>query len=255
MGIKSDVSEEIVAEVFTRINSTGVTLNQADFILTLISVFWEEGRKQIDDFCKDSKTAPDLKTKDSPYNHIIYPDAHDLVRIIIGLGFKRAKMRDAYAILKGRDPDTNKYSDKLRDEQFNIFKETLPKAINTTHWHSFLNIIQSLGFKSSGLIASGNSIVNSYIFYLLGKLEFKTDYKELESLIAKWFFMCSLTSRYSGSSESIMESDLNKVKKVKNSSEFKNNLMNIIDSTLTNDFWNISLPNDLLVTFLISLIR
>jgi hypothetical protein len=33
-----------------RINSQGRTLNQADFILTLMSVFWDEGRKQLEDF-------------------------------------------------------------------------------------------------------------------------------------------------------------------------------------------------------------
>ncbi|GAI92407.1 unnamed protein product, partial [marine sediment metagenome] len=132
--------------------------------------------------------------------------------------------------------------------QFEVFKETLFKVIDTKNWHSFLKIIQSIGYKSSGLIASGNSIVNSYIFYLLGKLSYNIDFKELERLIAKWFFMSSLTSRYSGSSESIMESDLNKVKNAKNGDEFKTALLNIVDSTLTNDFWNISLPNDLLVT-------
>jgi hypothetical protein len=246
--INSEVNEETVAEVFTRINSKGVSLNQADFILTLISVFWEEGRKKIDGFCKNAKIVPDAKTKDSPYNHIIKPDAQDIVRIIIGLGFKRARMKDAYAILKGRDPDTNKYSNILREKQFEVFKETLNKVIDTTNWHSFLKIIQSIGYKSSSLIASGNSIVNSYIFYLLGKIVYNIDHKELELLIAKWFFMSSLTSRYSGSSESIMESDLNKIKITKTGDEFKAGLLNIIDSTLTNDFWNISLPNDLLVT-------
>ena len=246
--ISPDVNEEVVAEVFTRINSKGVSLNQADFILTLISVFWEDGRKEIDNFCRNSKTVPDSKIKDSPFNHIIQPDAQDIVRIIIGLGFKRARMKDAYAILKGRDPDTNKYSSLLREKQFDVFKETLFKVIDSTNWHSFLKIIQSTGFKSSSLIASGNSIVNSYIFYLLGKLVYFVDYKELERLIAKWFFMSSLTSRYSGSSESIMESDLNKVKNAMDGNEYKTALSNIIDSTLTNDFWNISLPNDLLLT-------
>lgn len=246
--IKPEINEETVAEVFTRINSKGVSLNQADFILTLISVFWEEGRKKIDDFSKSAKTVPDSSTKDSPYNHIIQPDAQDIVRVIIGLGFKRARMKDAYAILKGRDPDTNKYSEILREKQFDVFKGTLNKVLDSTNWHTFLKIIQGIGYKSSGLIASGNSIVNSYVLFLIGKLNYSVEYKELEKVISKWFFMSSLTSRYSGSSESIMESDLNKIKNSKDAEEFKNSLNMIIDSTLTNDFWNISLPNDLLVT-------
>jgi len=246
--VSSDVDEEVVAEIFTRINSKGISLNQADFILTLISVFWEDGRTQINDFCKNSKIVPALSTKDSPFNYIIQPDAQDIVRIIVGLGFKRAKMKDAYAILKGRDPDTNKYSTLLREKQFELFKVTLTDVINTTNWHTLIKIIQSIGYKSSGLIASKNSIINSYIFYLIGKLHYRIDYKELDRLIARWFFMSSLTSRYSGSSESIMESDLNKIKSCKDGDEFKLVLNNIIESTLTNDFWNISLPNDILVT-------
>ena len=45
------VDEEQVAEVFVRINSKGTILNQADFILTLMSVFWDEGRAELERFC------------------------------------------------------------------------------------------------------------------------------------------------------------------------------------------------------------
>ena len=43
--LDATTEEEQVAEVFVRINSEGVTLNQADFILTLMSVFWEKARR------------------------------------------------------------------------------------------------------------------------------------------------------------------------------------------------------------------
>jgi hypothetical protein len=33
-----------VADIFVRINSEGVKLNQSDFILTLMSVFWDDAR-------------------------------------------------------------------------------------------------------------------------------------------------------------------------------------------------------------------
>ena len=46
--LNASADEEQVAEVFVRTNSKGVTLNQADFILTLMSVHWEEGRLQIE---------------------------------------------------------------------------------------------------------------------------------------------------------------------------------------------------------------
>lgn len=38
--LEASLDEEKVADVFVRVNSQGVTLNQADFILTLMSVFW-----------------------------------------------------------------------------------------------------------------------------------------------------------------------------------------------------------------------
>ena len=42
--LSSTVNEETIAEVFVRINGKGKALNQADFIMTLMSVFWDEGR-------------------------------------------------------------------------------------------------------------------------------------------------------------------------------------------------------------------
>ncbi|MGQ0776286.1 MAG: DUF262 domain-containing protein [Pseudonocardiales bacterium] len=46
--------EDEVAEIFVRINSEGVQLNQADFILTLMSVHWEKGRRKLDAFSRAS---------------------------------------------------------------------------------------------------------------------------------------------------------------------------------------------------------
>ncbi len=50
--LSSAADEEQVAEIFVRINSEGVTLIQADFILTLMSVFWEKGRRELEQFCR-----------------------------------------------------------------------------------------------------------------------------------------------------------------------------------------------------------
>lgn len=50
--LASTVTEEEVSEVFVRVNSKGTPLNQADFILTLMSVFWDDGRRQLETFCR-----------------------------------------------------------------------------------------------------------------------------------------------------------------------------------------------------------
>src|SRR5690606_13704848 len=71
--ISADVDEEAVSDIFVRINSEGVKLNQGDFILKLLSVFWEDGRKALEDFAQASRKPPERGAGASPYNHFIQP--------------------------------------------------------------------------------------------------------------------------------------------------------------------------------------
>ena len=48
-------TEEQVADVFVRINSEGKKLNQSDIILTLMSVFWDDGRTELETFCRAAR--------------------------------------------------------------------------------------------------------------------------------------------------------------------------------------------------------
>ena len=57
--LTSNAGVETVAEVFVRINGQGVKLNQADFILTLMSVFWEDGRRALEEFSRSAAGHPD----------------------------------------------------------------------------------------------------------------------------------------------------------------------------------------------------
>jgi len=243
-----DINEEQVAEIFIRINSKGTVLKQADFILTLLSVFWEDGRKEIDSFCRNCLIAPDKKEKESPFNYILEPMPNDIIRTVAGLGFNRGKMKEVYSILTGRDYTTKKVSNELREKQFKKFKEAQKIVLDNTNWHGFLKVLMGLGFKSKDLISSSNNVVNSYIIYLIGKSNYNLDYKELEDIIGKWFFFSSITSRYSFSPESQMESDLNSLKECHNKEQFLSTLKQMITNNLTNDFWEITLPNRLLIS-------
>ena len=246
--IVPDLTEETVADIFTRINSKGTVLKQADFILTLLSVFWREGRSQIDQFCKSAKKLPEKDSRESPYNFIFEPTPKDLVRITVGVGFGRGKMKDAYAILTGRDFATKKVSMTLRDEQFEKFKTTQARVLDNTNWHGFLKIILGLGFKSKDLISSSNNIANAYILYLIAKEKYDLDHKELEKHIGRWFFFSSVTSRYSYSPESQMESDLNYLKRAEDKQSLIKLLNAATTSELTDDFWEITVPSRLLVS-------
>ena len=242
-----NLTEEQVADIFTRINSKGTVLKQADFILTLLSVFWEKGREEIDEFCRQAKRVPEKKSGPSPFNYIFEPSPTDLIRIIVGLGFGRGKMKDAYSILSGRDFTTKKVSATLREEQFEAFKMAQQQALDYTNWHEFLKIILGLGYKSGELISSANNIANAYILFLIAKINVGLERKELERYIGKWFSFSSITSRYSFSPESQMESDLN-VFRTRDRKEFIKSLTSIVDNEITNDFWEITVPNKLLVS-------
>src|ERR1039457_3186387 len=97
------------------------------------------------------------------------------------------------------------------------------------------------------LISSANNIANAYILFLIAKINVGLERKELERYIGKWFFFSSITSRYSFSPESQMESDLN-VFRTRDRREFIKSLSSIIDNEITNDFWQITVPNKLLVS-------
>lgn len=105
--IDSTVNEEQVADIFVRINSEGVKLNEADFILTLLSVFWDQGRADLEQF---ARTAKKPTAGPSPYNHHIQPDPDQLLRTAIAVGFGRGRLSSVYQVLRGKNPDTGLFS-------------------------------------------------------------------------------------------------------------------------------------------------
>ncbi len=238
--IVPNLEEEIVSDIFVRINSQGVSLTQADFILTLLSVYWEEGRKEIEQFCIDSRKIPEKETRFSSFNYLIKPDPDDMLRVLIGLTFHRAKMKDVYSIIRGRNMETGEFSEDLRTQQFDKLKLNLPTILDNTNWQSFLKVLIGGGYKGEELISSKSAVLYSYILYLIGKQNFNTQNNELQRIIGRWFVMASLTGRYSSSPETVFEKDLNRIKEF-NPDGFTNGLEKIIGENLTNDFWDITL--------------
>jgi hypothetical protein len=241
--LSKDISEEKVADVFVRINSKGTPLNQADFILTLMSVFWDDGRTELEIFCKDSKQH--LPGKPSPFNNFIQPSPDQLLRVCVGLAFKRARLQYIYSILRGKDLETEQFSEERRQEQFEILKNAQKKVVNLTYWHDYLKSIRLAGFLSGRLISSQANLLYTYVFYLIGRTEYQINEHKLRKVIAQWFFMASLTGRYTGSAESAMEADLARFRDIKDGEEFLKILQRICELELTDDYWQISLPNAL----------
>lgn len=241
--LSANISEENVGDVFVRINSKGIPLKQADFILTLMSVFWDEGRFQLERFCNEARKPSTVVP--SPFNYFIQPKPDQLLRVSVGLGFKRARLQYVYSLLRGKDLETEQFSEERRIKQFEILQKAQERVINIQYWHDFMNCLRLAGFRSEKMISSQNNLLFSYILYLMGKTEYGIDEFRLRNVIARWFFMSSLTGRFTGSPESAMEFDLARFREVKEGGEFINILERACDMPLTEDYWRITLPNDL----------
>lgn len=241
--LNAAIEEEQVADVFVRINSEGKKLNMADFILTLMSVFWDEGRKNLEDFCRLARIP--AKDTPSPFNYIIEPEPAQMLRVAVGLGFRRARLKYVYSILRGKDLETAKFSIERRDTQFEILKKSQQQVLDILNWHEFLKALKLAGYVKTDYISSKLSVIYAYTLFLIGRVDFHVDLYELKNLIARWFYMITLTGRYTGSAETQMEMDLAKIRNITSDKEFIQTINEIIRTTLTNDFWNINLPADL----------
>ena len=185
-----------MADIFVRINSEGVKLNQADFILTLLSVFWDEGRHNLEQFCRSSRQPPAPDASPSPFNHFIQPDPDQLLRVAIALGFERGRLKSVYQVLRGKDVDTGTYSPERREAQFDVLKDAQMQVLNLTYWHQFLSALIGAGFRSGEMISSQNALLYAYAFYLIGRIRCQVPEHQLQKAIGRWFFFSSLKGRY-----------------------------------------------------------
>ncbi len=240
--IAPTVEEEQVADIFVRVNSEGVRLNQADFILTLMSVFWDEGRAALERFCRESRRVPEKGAPPSPFNYLIQPDPDQLLRVAVALGFERARLKSVYQLLRGKDLDTGEFSDMRRDAQFQVLRDAQAEVLNLTRWHQFLSCLVGAGFRGGEMISSQTTLLYSYAFYLLGRKRFGVTEHILQKLIGRWFFAASLTGRYTGSPETTMDDDLNRLRRAGNSDSFAAILEEMMANQLTGDFWTVTLP-------------
>ena len=241
--LSAETSEESVAEVFVRINSQGKMLNQADFILTLMSVFWDEGRTELEDFCRQARLPS--SSGPSPFNHFIEPSPDQMLRVGVGLAFKRARLEHVYSILRGKDLETGEFSVDRRDEQFERLREAQSKALNLQYWHDYMHCLRQAGYRTRRMISSQNALLYTYTLYLIGRTEYGIAEHTLRRIIAQWFFMSAVTGRYTASPESRMGSDLAMFRGVTNPEEFSAKLRQTCKVALTSDYWEVTLPNEL----------
>lgn len=261
--LSPDLDIETVTEIFIRINSKGVVLSQADFVMSKIAADTENGgnelRKAIDYFChltiapefykhiveNDQEFAKTeffqkmqwLKTE----NEDLYdPDYNDLIRVAFTSQFNRGRLSDLVSLLSGRNFETRTFESEIAQQSFATLKKGVLNFSNETNFKRFLMIVKSAGFISPELIRSQNAINFAYIVYLKLR-DLGVNSVAIESYVKRWFVYSVLTGRYSGSPESSFDFDIKQISQ----KPFDEYLKEKEDGELSDAFWNASLPQSL----------
>jgi len=239
--ILSVADEEDVAEIFRRVNSGGQNLNENNFVETLLAVYDNELHDKIGKFCSDSRIA----APGTSYNQIIDVQPSHLIRMTVGLGFHRARLKYGYKLLRGKDLETGLVSEATRNKNFACFKLALERVTNLNNWHSFLNLFGEAGYLNKSLVASNYVVIFSYVLYLIGKDEYKVNPIVLRKVITRWIFMSTITSYYSNSPESTVERQLADLRSITDANTYVDYLDLIVSQRMNESYFNVELINDL----------
>lgn len=262
--LSGNLDIEKVTEIFIRINSEGVPLNQADFVMSTIAANESYGgnmlRKCIDHFSElavrpefyPALIANDKEFAASPYNKMVEwlknenddiydPSYVDVLRVAFTYKFSRGKMSDLVSLLSGRNFETRNYEESIKASTYKDLTDGVIQYINETNFKRFVMIIRSAGFCASKLIRSQNTLNFAYILYLkLRELKYKPE--DIEKYVRRWFVLSILTGRYSGSPESAFDFD---VKQINPGQDFGQFLADIEAAELSDAFWDFGLVQQL----------
>ena len=106
-------------------------------------------------------------------------------------------------------------------------------------------ILRDMGMRNGKFGLVGHGVFNfGYILFLYLSINTNLSKPQIDSYLKQWIIMSALTGRYSGSSETVIESDLKQLTRANNISVL---LDEILKRQLNDSFWNGSLPNMLRV--------
>lgn len=263
--IELDHSLEIdeVTEIFIRINSKGTALSQSDFVMSKMAADTDHGgnmlRKTVDYFCHlaakpefYSHTTHDKEFQASPYaakikwlakdyDDIYDPDYGDMLRVSFMHQFRRGKLADLVSLLSGRDFETKEYRDDIVDSSYQKLEKGIQNFINEYNFDQFIMAIKGAGFISNKLLNSAMTLDFAYTLYLMLLDDPTIPNAQIKRYVQKWFVMSTLTSRYIGSPETVMDRDMRSIAE----KGFLSFLADVEASSLSDSFWNVTLPQNL----------
>ena len=263
ISLSNSLTIDEVTEIFIRINSQGTKLNQADFAMSRMAANEKFGgntlRKAVEYFSHlaiapnwYSEMAKDQAFMTTPFaaqmswlkndNDSIYdPDFNDILRASFMFKFNRAKMKDLVALLEGRNFETRENEESIEEDTFNKMSEGVLEYMNKYNFQNFVLALKSAGFIHPKLINSQMTLDFAYTLFLLLNSTPNIDKTLLKHYVQRWYVLTTLTSRYISSPETAMDYDIKRIKE----KGFVNYLAEIETAELSDNFWNIQLPQRL----------
>ena len=258
---------DIVTDIFIRINSKGTALSQGDFVMSKIAADEEHGgntlRKAVDYFahlCIDASfydfiAEHDAEFAQSEYMHklawlkhdketVYDPECDDILRVAFMHMYPRAKLSDLVSLLSGRDFETREYKTEIIEDTYDKLKQGVLNVINQNNFTQFMLAIRGAGFISSKLVNSKMALDFAYALYLMLVTKKDVNVSEVKRIVQKWYVLSVLTGRYSSSPESAFYRDI----KLINEIGVVKTLENIEAATLSENFWNVAVVQDLAYT-------
>lgn len=254
---------ETVTEIFVRVNSKGKELSQADFAMSKIATNeiygGHELRKAIDYFCHLA-VAPEffdqIKENDKEFSNTEYfqkmswlkndhdniyePSYVDMLRVAFSHRFKRGKLQDLVALLSGRNFETKQFEQTIAESSFERLSVGIKDFMNETDFKRFVMIIRSAGFIDQDMIGSQTALDFAYILYLTAR-DKGISGNEIERIVSRWFAFSVLTGRYSGSPETMIDSDIRQI----DSKGIEAFCDSTIRAELSTAWWSEVLPQDM----------
>ena len=259
-----DINE--VTEIFVRINSQGKILNEADFAMSKIAADTKYGgnelRKAIDYFChlavepsfyaqlendKDfaaTSFAGEIKWLKDDYKEIYDPEYSDMLRVAMMHKFRRGRLKDLVSLLSGRDFSDRTFKEEIMKDSFGKLADGIHRFVKEYSFSQFVEAIESAGFVSPKLLRSQMTLDFAYTLYLIlqdSAEEWGVEKQKIKHFVRRWFVLTTLTGRYSGSPESVMDQDLRGISE----KGIRQYLSDIEAASLGEAFWDVSLVQSL----------
>lgn len=257
---------DVVTDIFIRINSKGTPLSQGDFVMSKMAADEVHGGntlRKIIDYFSHLAVVPSyfeyIKNNDTsfaatPYlqklawladdKETVYdPGCDDVIRVAFMHKLKRAKLANLVQLLTGRDFETREFKEEIVEDTFNKMYDGVANVISQHNFTQFMIAIKSAGFISSKMVTSNMALDFAYTIYLLLQ-ESDVPVAERKRIVQKWYVLSVLTGRYSSSPESAFARDIRQITEQDVSAMLKA----IEDATLSENFWNVAVPQNLAMT-------